>query len=63
MLVAGISVAYNIANAVFGGLTPVIITLMIQQSEVAAPPLYVGALCVLGMTLAATGWHRVGAAR
>jgi hypothetical protein len=60
---SGISAAYNIAYAAFGGLTPVIITLLLQQGVTDAPPLYVGALCLLGVTLAATGRHRVEVAR
>jgi MFS family permease len=58
---SGISVSYNIAYAVFGGLTPVVITLMIQDGLPDAPALYVGLLCLLGLVLGMTGLHRVGA--
>ncbi|MEI9981778.1 MAG: MFS transporter [Aliidongia sp.] len=60
---SGISVSYNIAYAVFGGLTPVVITLMIQSGLPDAPSLYVGLLCLLGLILAVSGLHRVGSRR
>jgi MFS family permease len=50
---SGISFAYNIAYAVFGGLTPPLITLLMQGRPF-APAWYVSALCVLGVVLAAT---------
>jgi MFS family permease len=45
---SGISFSYNIAYAIFGGLTPVVVALM-MKSEPIAPAYYVAAICVLGM--------------
>jgi hypothetical protein len=47
---SGLSFAYNMAYAVFGGLTPLIITTWLQR-DVLAPAHYVGALSVLGFVL------------
>ena len=47
---SGISFSYNLAYAIFGGLTPLIISLLIQKSPL-APALYVAALAVLGLVL------------
>jgi MFS family permease len=58
---SGISVSYNVAYAVFGGLTPVVVTLMLQSGLPDAPALYVGLLCLLGAILGATGLYRVPA--
>jgi MFS family permease len=44
---SGVSFSYNIAYAIFGGLTPIIVSLM-TKLNLMAPPLYVGALCLLG---------------
>ncbi|CAB3641420.1 Proline/betaine transporter [Paraburkholderia phenoliruptrix] len=44
---SGISFSYNVAYAVFGGLTPIAVSLMMKSNPM-APPLYVGAICVLG---------------
>ncbi|WP_323123710.1 MFS transporter [Burkholderia alba] len=44
---SGISFSYNIAYALFGGLTPIIVSLM-MQSNLLAPALYVGMVCVFG---------------
>lgn len=45
---SGISFSYNVAYAVFGGLTPIIVSLLMKSNPM-APALYVGAVCVLGM--------------
>jgi hypothetical protein len=45
---SGISFSYNVAYAVFGGLTPIVVSLLLK-SEPMAPTYYVGAVCVLGM--------------
>jgi MFS family permease len=45
---SGISFSYNVAYAVFGGLTPIIVSLLLKSNPM-APALYVGAVCVLGM--------------
>lgn len=44
---SGISFSYNVAYAVFGGLTPAVVSLMLKWNA-AAPELYVGALCIVG---------------
>ena len=47
----GLSFAYNMSYAIFGGLTPVILTLWLQKDPM-APAHYVGALAILGFVLA-----------
>jgi hypothetical protein len=47
----GLSFAYNMSYAVFGGLTPVILTLWLQHDSM-APAHYVAALAGLGFLLA-----------
>jgi len=54
---SGISFAYNIAYAVFGGLTPPLVTLLMQGRPY-APAWYVAALCALGLVLAILGRRR-----
>ncbi len=49
---SGISFAYNVAYAIFGGLTPLFVTLLMKQQPL-APAHYVAALCVLGIATAA----------
>jgi MFS family permease len=55
---SGISFAYNVAYAIFGGLTPLFVTLLMKNQPL-APAHYVAALCVLGVVtslwLGATG--------
>ncbi len=48
---SGISFAYNIAYAIFGGLTPLLVTLA-MKSDALAPAHYVAALCVVGVGVA-----------
>jgi MFS family permease len=48
---SGLSFAYNMSYAIFGGLTPVILTLWLQKDPM-APAHYVAALAVLGLVLA-----------
>lgn len=48
---SGLSFAYNMSYAIFGGLTPVILTLWLQRDPL-APAHYVGALAILGAVLA-----------
>jgi len=45
---SGLSFSYNIAYAIFGGLTPLVVTLMLKSSPM-APAWYVAILCVMGM--------------
>lgn len=44
---SGISFSYNVAYAIFGGLTPVIVSLMMKSNPL-APVVYVATICVLG---------------
>ncbi|WP_454727188.1 MULTISPECIES: MFS transporter [Cupriavidus] len=48
---SGLSFSYNVSYAIFGGLTPMIVTLMLKNYPL-APAYYVVALCVLGMVTA-----------
>ncbi|WP_114812023.1 MFS transporter [Paraburkholderia kururiensis] len=48
---SGISFSYNVAYAVFGGLTPIVVSLL-MKSEPMAPAFYVAALCVVGAVTA-----------
>ena len=48
---SGLSFAYNMSYAVFGGLTPVILTLWLQHDPM-APAHYVAVLAGLGFVLA-----------
>ncbi|MDM0076728.1 MFS transporter [Variovorax sp. J2P1-59] len=47
---SGLSFAYNMSYAIFGGLTPIILTLWLQKDPM-APAHYVAALAVLGFVL------------
>ncbi|HAT33407.1 MAG TPA: MFS transporter [Janthinobacterium sp.] len=47
----GLSFSYNFAYAIFGGLTPVIVSLLIKNNPL-APAYYVMAVCVIGMITA-----------
>ncbi|MFD1804187.1 MFS transporter [Mixta tenebrionis] len=47
---SGISFSYNIAYAVFGGLTPICVTLLMALTPL-APAYYVLALCLMGLLL------------
>ena len=44
---SGVSFSYNLAYAIFGGLTPIIVTWLLRFDPL-APAHYVGALCLLG---------------
>jgi MFS family permease len=48
---SGLSFSYNVSYAIFGGLTPVVLTLWLRTTEM-APAYYVGGLAILGMLLA-----------
>ena len=49
---SGISFAYNVAYAIFGGLTPLFVTLLMKNQPL-APAHYVAALCAVGVATAA----------
>ena len=48
---SGISFAYNVAYAIFGGLTPLYLPLLMKLTPL-APAHYVAALCVVGVATA-----------
>jgi MFS family permease len=48
---SGISFSYNLSYAIFGGLTPIMVTLMLK-SQPLAPAYYVMGLCALGVAVA-----------
>ncbi len=59
---SGISFAYNIAYAIFGGLTPLFVSLWLKTQPL-APAHYVAALCVVGIATAlVTGPQRAAPA-
>jgi MFS family permease len=47
---SGISFSYNIAYAIFGGLTPIVVAWLLRFDRL-APAHYVGALCLLGLAI------------
>jgi MFS family permease len=61
---SGVSFSYNVAYAVFGGLTPIIVALFLNTTAI-APVLYVAALCIVGAIVMAYTKHQplVGATR
>jgi len=48
---SGISVSYNLAYAVFGGLTPLLVGLLVHAFGWAGPVHYVAVLCVVGIAV------------
>jgi MFS family permease len=48
---SGLSFSYNVSYAIFGGLTPLVLTVWLRTTAM-APAYYVGGLAVLGMLLA-----------
>ena len=47
---SGLSFSYNLAYAIFGGLTPMLVTFWMQQ-DVLAPSYYVMSLALLGASI------------
>ena len=55
---SGLSFSYNVAYAVFGGLTPLAVSLLMKESPM-GPAYYVAVLCVMGMLVGGYLWkHR-----
>jgi MFS family permease len=54
---SGLSFSYNLAYAIFGGLTPILVSLLLKWSPL-GPAYYVGALCLLFMLIGALLWQR-----
>src|SRR5690606_14749682 len=57
---SGLSFSYNLSYAIFGGLTPILVSLLLKWSPL-GPAYYVGALCLLFMLVGALLWQRQGA--
>lgn len=53
---SGLSFSYNLAYAVFGGLTPMLVAALLSQSRM-GPAWYVLALCVLGCLIGLLLWR------
>ena len=49
---SGISFAYNVAYAILGGLTPVVVSLWIGAGQIHAPAFYVATACLGGIVAA-----------
>ena len=47
---SGVSFSYNLAYAIFGGMTPIIVTWLLRFDRL-APAYYVSALCVVGVVI------------
>ncbi|WP_426142444.1 MFS transporter [Pseudomonas sp. DWP3-1-2] len=47
---SGLSFSYNLSYAIFGGLTPMVVTFMLKASPM-APAWYVAILCAMGMAM------------
>ena len=54
---SGLSFSYNVAYAIFGGLTPLAVSLLMKESPM-GPAYYVAALCVMGMLVGGYLWKR-----
>ncbi|MBT2294953.1 MFS transporter [Pseudomonas fluorescens] len=52
---SGLSFSYNLAYAIFGGLTPMIVTLLLKESPM-GPAYYVAVICGIGMAVGAYLW-------
>jgi MFS family permease len=57
---SGLSFSYNLSYAIFGGLTPILVSLLLKWSPL-GPAYYVAALCLLFMLIGALLWRRQGA--
>jgi MFS family permease len=56
---SGLASSYNIAYAIFGGLTPMLVTYAMRETPL-APAYYVGAVCLIGIL---TGVYLLGPGR
>jgi MFS family permease len=54
---SGLSFSYNVAYAIFGGLTPILVTLMLPVDHM-APAHYVAGMSVLGVLIGLYLWRR-----
>ena len=58
---SGISFAYNIAYAILGGLTPVVVSLWIGAGQIHAPAFYVATACLGGIVAVLWAWQQESA--
>lgn len=54
---SGLSFSYNVAYAIFGGLTPMIVSLLLKESPM-GPAYYVAVLCAVGILVGAWLWKK-----
>ncbi len=54
---SGLSFSYNLAYAIFGGLTPMIVTLLLKESSM-GPAYYVAAICGIGIVVGGYLWKK-----
>jgi MFS family permease len=54
---SGLSFSYNLAYAIFGGLTPMIVTLLLKESPM-GPAYYVAIICGVGIVVGAYLWKK-----
>ena len=54
---SGLSFSYNVAYAIFGGLTPMIVSLLLKESPM-GPAYYVAVLCGIGILVGAYLWKQ-----
>lgn len=52
---SGLSFSYNLAYAIFGGLTPMAVTLLLKESPM-GPAYYVAIICTMGLLVGAYLW-------
>ena len=54
---SGLSFSYNLAYAIFGGLTPMVVTLLLKESPL-GPAYYVAVICCVGIAVGAYLWKK-----
>src|SRR5690606_16158525 len=54
---SGLSFSYNLAYAIFGGLTPMIVSLLLKESPM-GPAYYVAVLCGVGIVVGGYLWKK-----
>ncbi|MGY2439416.1 MFS transporter [Pseudomonas sp. SDO52101_S400] len=54
---SGLSFSYNVAYAIFGGLTPMVVSLLLKESAM-GPAYYVAVLCGMGILVGAWLWSK-----
>ncbi|MCX7078697.1 MAG: MFS transporter, partial [Pseudomonas sp.] len=54
---SGLSFSYNLAYAIFGGLTPMVVTLLLKESPM-GPAYYVAIICSMGLLVGLYLWKK-----